>query len=103
MHIFIYTKVNGAHFGTKFIMNGLELSELNEGESYKYLGMDEDIEIIGKINKEKVPSEYFRRVRKIWSSELYCRHKITVHDTFAIPVLTPTYGILLWSKEELGH
>ena len=46
-------------------------------------------------------SEYFRRIRKIWNSELYCRHKVTAHNTFAIPVLTPTFGILSWSKEEL--
>ena len=87
--------------GTEFSINGLQLSELKEGESYKYLGMDEDIAIIGDINKEKVTKEYFRRVRKIWNSELYCRHKVTAHNTFAIPVLTPTFGILPWSKDEL--
>ena len=87
--------------GSVLTMNGLELSELKDGDSYKYLGMDEDIAIIGEINKEKVRSEYFRRVRKIWNSELYCRHKITAHNTFAIPVITPTFGILTWSKEEL--
>ena len=63
--------------------------------------MDEDIAIIGEINKEKVRSEYFRRIRKIWNSELYCRHKITAHNTFAIAVITPTFGILPWTKEEL--
>ena len=65
--------------------------------------MDEDIAIIGEINKEKVRSEYFRRVRKIWNSELYSRHKVTAHNTFAIPVITPTFGILPWSKEELEN
>ena len=87
--------------GSTFKINGLELTELKEGESYKYLGMDEDIAIKGEINKEKVRSEYFRRVRKIWNSELYCRYKVTAHNTFAIPVLTPTFGILSWSKDEL--
>ena len=87
--------------GSTFEMNGLKLSELKEGESYKYLGMDEDIAIVGEINKEKVRSEYFRRVRKIWGSELHCRHKVTAHNTFAIPVLKPTFGILSWSKNEL--
>ena len=87
--------------GSTIEINGLQLSELKEGESYKYLGMDEDIAIKGEINKEKVRSEYFRRIRKIWNSELYCRYKVTAHNTFAIPVLTPTFGILSWSKEEL--
>ena len=61
--------------GSVLEMNGLELSELKEGESYKYLGMDEDIAITGEIDKENMRSEYFRRVRKIWNSELYCREK----------------------------
>ena len=87
--------------GSTFKINGLELTELKEGESYKYLGMDEDIAIKGEINKEKVRSEYFRRVRKIWNSELYCRYKVPAHKTFAIPVLTPTFRILSWSKDEL--
>ena len=63
--------------------------------------MDEDIAIIGEINKDMVRSEYFRTVRKILGSELYCRHKVTAHNTFAIPVLTPTFGILSWTKDEL--
>ena len=87
--------------GSTIEMNNLELMELPEGELYKYLGMDEDIAINGTINKEKVRTEYFRRIRKIWNSELYSHNKICAHNTFAIPVLTPTFGILKWSKEEL--
>ena len=46
-------------------MNGLELNELEDGDSYKYLGTDENIRYQGKLNKETVTFEYFRRVRKI--------------------------------------
>ena len=82
-------------------MNGLELNELDVGESYKYLGQDEDISFKGKLNKEKVTKEYYRRVRKIWNSELYSRNKITAHNTFAVPVLVPTFGVLDWTKKEI--
>ena len=75
----------------KIFMNGLELSELEDGDSYKYLGQDENIQYEGKLNKEKVRAEYFRRVRKIWNSELYSKNKVLAHNTFAIPVLTPTF------------
>ena len=42
-----------------------------------------------------------KRIRKIWSSELYSNNKVTVHNMFAIPVLTPTFGIIKWTKDEL--
>ena len=72
----------------KIVMNGLELSELEDGDSYKYLGMD-------------VTKEYYRRVRKIWNSELYARNKVHAHNCFALPILTPTFGILEWTKDEI--
>ena len=87
--------------GIKIEMNGLELNELEDEECYKYLGQDEDIGINENINKERVRSEYYRRVKKIWNSELYCRNKVTAHNTYALPILTPTFGILNWTKEEL--
>ena len=42
-----------------------------------------------------------KRIRKIWPSELYSNNKVIAHNTFAIPVLTPTFGIIKWTKEEL--
>ena len=54
-----------------------------------------------ELNKERVVKEYFKRVRKIWRSELYGNNKVIAHNIFAIPVITPTFGILNWTKEEL--
>ena len=42
-----------------------------------------------------------KRIRKIRSSELYSNNKIIADNTFAIPVLTPTFGIVKWTKDEL--
>ena len=89
--------------GTKFEINGLELTELKHGEFYKYLGQDESVSINGPLNKEKVLSEYYKRIKKIWSSELYARNKVNAHNTFALPLLTPTFGILNWTKDELAQ
>ena len=87
--------------GETIQMNGLELRELEMEESYKYLGQDEDISYQGTLNKERVTKEYYRRVRKIWQSELYSRNKVMAHNTFAVPVLVPTFGILDWTKKEV--
>ena len=45
--------------------------------------------------------EYYRRVRQIWTSELNARNKVIAHNSFALPVLTPTIGILDWSIAEM--
>ena len=87
--------------GETIKMNGLELQELEIDESYKYLGQDEDISFKGDLNKERVVKEYYRRIRKIWGSELYSKNKVTAHNTFAVPVLVPTFGILDWTKKEV--
>ena len=63
------------------------------GDSYKYLGMDENITYNGPINKEKVSKEYLNRVRKIWSSELFDFNKFIAHTSFAVPIITPNIGI----------
>ena len=79
------------------------MRELEHGEMYTYLGQDESISYNGPLNKERVKKEYKRRVRKIWSSDLYSNNKITAHNTFAIPVITPTIGIINWTKQEIRN
>ena len=57
--------------GEKFTIQGTELNELEHGEQYKYLGQEESVGYNAELNKERVVKEYFKRVRKIWGSELY--------------------------------
>ena len=89
--------------GDTINLNGLEMTELIENESYKYLGCDEDIGYVGNLNKERVKKEYFNRVRKIWKSELLSRNKVMAHNIFAVPLFTLTFGILDWTKEEVNN
>ena len=85
------------------IMNGVTIRPLDEGECYKYLGQDENISLVGPINKEKVMKEYIHRVKKIWSSELSGYNKFIAHNAFAVPVLTPTFAILKWTLAEIDN
>ena len=87
--------------GETFSINNLELHELQDGENYTYLGQDEEVGFNSQLNKDKVTKEYFTRVKKIWKSELYAKNKVTAHNTFAVPVMTPTFGIIDWTKAEL--
>ena len=89
--------------GNNICVNGLEISELKTDDSYKYLGLDEDISYKGELNKERVAKEYFTRIRKIWNSELYAKNKVQAHNVFAVPVLTGTFGVLDWTKDEISN
>ena len=82
-------------------VNGLTLSAIGPNESYRYLGLDECVTYNDVLNMERVTSEYLRRVRKVWSSQLSSYNKCVAHNSFAVPVITPTFGILTWTKKDL--
>ena len=82
-------------------MNGLTVKEVEDSDHYTYLGIDESGGILGPLNRQRVTKEYKTRLHKIWSSELSGRNKSIAHNTFAVPILTPTIGILDWTKQEI--
>ena len=82
-------------------MNGLKIQPIKDGESYKYLGQDENLSYDGPVNKERVCKEYLKRVKKIWSSELSAYNKYVSHNAFAVPVIIPTFGVLDWTIDEI--
>ena len=49
---------------TKLTISNIEISELESEDTYKYLGLDEDIGFKGELNKQRVMEEYLKRVRK---------------------------------------
>ena len=79
-------------------VNGLIIKEVEEGDTYKYLGVDESVGINGPLNKDRVVKEYKARVKKIWNSELNGNNKAIAHNSFAVPIITPMVGILSWPK-----
>ena len=89
------------HQGEDLKVRSLTVKELPEKDSYKDLGLDESIGSDGPFNKERIKTEYKRRVRKIWSSELNNINKVNAHNTFAVPIITPTIRILSWTKKEI--
>ena len=82
-------------------MNDIVMQPIEEGDTYKYLGQDENINFDGPISKERVTKDYFTRVRKIWTSELSAYNKVLAHNSFALPVLVSTFGILAWSIQDI--
>ena len=50
--------------------------------------------------KEKIKKEYLKRVRKLLSSKLYSGSKIRAINTYAVPVIRYSAGVVEWTKIE---
>ena len=77
------------------------IKAMNEGDSYKYLGIMEADQILRKEMKEKVKKEYFRRPKKVLKSKLNGGNSITAINTWAVALLRYSAAFLKWTREEL--
>ena len=89
--------------GSSIVINGLTIQELAVEKTYKYLGVDETVKFDSELNKHNVQTEYKRRLRKIWTSELNGHNKVIATNVFAVPIVTYGYGILDWTKQEIRN
>ena len=71
-----------------------EIQELEQGKTYKYLGIEESEGIQHQQMKERLKQEYSTRLRMILKSELNGRNKITAIGALAVPVLRYSFGII---------
>ena len=72
------------------------IKELQQEDSYKYLGINEAEGIQHATMKEKIRKEYYRRVRLILKSELNAVNRIAAINSLAIPVITYSMNIINW-------
>ena len=82
-------------------MNNFIIQPVVDGDIFKYLGQDENIACVGEVKKERVRKELYASCRKVSSSELSVYNKATAHNVFLISIITPTFGIIDWTIEEL--
>ena len=82
-------------------ISSLTIKPIEEGDSYKYLGIDENISYKSPINKERDTEEYINLIRKIWNSQLSDFNKAVAHNAFAEPILISTVEILDWTCKEI--
>ena len=68
---------------------------------YKYLGVLEAEDIFEKEMKEKLRSEFFRRVKLLAQSKLCCGNTIKGINSCVVSVIYYTAGIIDWTAKEL--
>ena len=84
------------------VMNDLTIKPILSGDNYCYLGIDKNIVYSAPINKILVLKEYLNPVRKVWKSELSNYKKMLAHNTFDLPTITVTVGIVEWPTKEIN-
>ena len=81
--------------------NDKVIKSLEEGESYKYLGVLEADEVMVNEMKDKVKNECYRRVRKVLETKLNSGNVFKTINTRAVSVVRYSAGFLGWSRVPL--
>ena len=97
----IFTRGKLTHFQNLVIDTNREIQELEQGKTYKYLGIEESEGIQHQQMKERLKQEYSRRLRMILKSELNAKNKITATGALVIQVLRYSFGIINWRIKEI--
>lgn len=75
---------------------------MEEAELYKYLGYNQSRLLEHKSIKDKLKKEYFNRIRSLCKMHLASKNLFKSINTYAIPILTYSFGVIKWSKSELN-
>lgn len=88
---------------------GYELEEdeniesLEKEENYKYLGLYQNPLILQKDRKEEIKTKFKRRTEDILKTQLNGKNTATAINTFAIPVLSYSFGVIHWTDTDLNN
>lgn len=77
------------------------MTDLIDGESYKFLGFMQLKHIHHTEIKKKLHEKFLVRVNQILGTQLNSRNKMKGVNTFAIPLLTYSFGIIKWSITDI--
>ncbi|XP_044764376.1 uncharacterized protein LOC123320944 [Coccinella septempunctata] len=83
------------------IQNGITIQRLASDETYKYLGVQQALEIKTSDAKASFQQKFFDRVKKILKSKLSSKAMFTAINIWAVPSLAYSFGVIKWSNTEL--
>ena len=81
--------------------DGKVIKSLQEGESYKYLGILEADKVLEKRMKLNVSKEYIRRLRKVLKSKLNGGNLVDGVNAWAVSLLRYSAAFVSWRKSGL--
>ncbi|XP_052756188.1 uncharacterized protein LOC128201893 [Galleria mellonella] len=95
---------NGKIINAEYELNSGDLIEpLDPHSSYKYLGFQQSRQIHQKQVKQDLIKKFKHRLNALLRSQLNSRNLTKAINTYAIPVLTYSFGIINWTKTDLKN
>ncbi|XP_066901337.1 uncharacterized protein [Halyomorpha halys] len=85
----------------KILVNEEHIKELKANKLYKYLGMQQPLKISRKDMQQEFLTILKIRLRKVLKTQLTGKQKIKAINTWAIPPLSYSFGIVQWSNTSL--
>ena len=82
---------------------GENMGVIEEGYFYKYLGFYQEKKIDHTNVKNSLTKDYLARVRMLCQTDLNSKHLFKAINSFAVPVLTYSFGIISWSRTDLDN
>ena len=83
------------------LLSGEVIPELESDKRYEYLGILEANDMIHTEMKDKIQSEYYKRVRQVTSLKLNGGNKIRAIKSWTVSLVRCSAGILKGTKDEL--
>lgn len=83
------------------LTDGQHIDPVDQKSGYKYLGYFQTRQIHYKQTKLTIEQKFKSRLHKILNTQLNAKNTIKAINTFAIPVLTYSFGIIHWSQTNL--
>ena len=72
-------------------------------KGYKYLGILQGMENLQKQVKANTLKTYTKRIRQVLKTKLTGQNKIQALNTYAMPVISYTAGIIEWTQTEIAE
>lgn len=85
------------------ILNDEELRNMQQNETYKYLGFQQNTRINHTEIKEHIVQEYKKRLTLLMNTKLNSKNLFKAINTYAIPLLTYSFGIIKWTQTDLEN
>lgn len=82
-------------------LNNEIIDHMQPGETYKYLGFQQNTRLDHSHIQKQLREKYKQRLCKILETRLNSKNLTTAINTFAIPVLSYSFGIIKWTRTDL--
>ena len=82
-------------------LQGDSIQALEQGETYKYLGIEETNEIDHQKMRKLHRDAYAKLLKTILKTKLSAKNKISAINMFVIPKIQYSFGIIDWPQLEI--